>query len=180
MTDVETRYVEEPPNHESATWHCHTKLEKFDENGELYEVIEVEGNALVFGGASALFHRLLGGNSVSAFDATNSAIGVGDNSATQAAGVQQNLVGTNRLRKGMVSGWPKHTDGTGLSTNCSAEFRAQFGPTEANFVWNEWGIFNSATDGSGRMLNRRVEAMGTKVANTTWQLTVTVSLTTAT
>lgn len=185
MTEPNHVVIEEPPGHDTAQWHCHTKLEKFNGDStnpeDLYEVIEVEGNALLFGGASALFHRLIGGTSITAFDNANTRLGVGDNSATQPAGAQQDLVGTNKLRKGMEAGYPLHTDATGTTGGTSMAVRAVFGPTEANFVWNEWGIFNgtATTGGSGRMLNRRVEAMGTKVANTTWQLTVTVSLATA-
>ena len=38
------------------------------------------------------------------------------------------------------------------------------------FVWNEWAIFNAAA--AGTMLNRKVEAVGTKPAGELWTLEV--------
>lgn len=53
-------------------------------------------------------------------------------------------------------------------------FAADFTTGQANWVWNEWAIFNSPTANTG-MLNRKVEALGTK-ASGTWTLTVDFSL----
>ena len=47
--------------------------------------------------------------------------------------------------------------------------------SEANFAWNEWGIFNAAT--GGVMLNRVVESNGTKQNNQTWILDISVTFT---
>lgn len=166
---------------DSFKWSCHTRVDKFDEDGNLYETLEVDGNALMYGGASNQWQTLLGngtgtaGQALTYYNNANAAIGVGD-STTAAAPAQTNLqAGTNRLRKGMDSGFPQHSDGVVVASN-SAVFRSTFGPTEANWVWNEWGVFNSATDATGRMLNRKQENLGTKAANTTWQITVTLTL----
>ena len=50
-------------------------------------------------------------------------------------------------------------------------WRATFGTAEANFAWNESGIFN-ALSGS-QMLSRKVVALGTKTSTASWQLTCT-------
>lgn len=110
------------------------------------------------------------------YDNTNAYIGVGDGSATFAA-TQTDLQGTNKLRKGMVSGYPTRT-GTPATT---LNFRSSFSTSEANFTWAEWGVFNgSGAGGAGPtgvvMLNRKVEALGTKSSSEVWQLTVSATI----
>ncbi|MBT2234769.1 hypothetical protein [Nonomuraea sp. NEAU-A123] len=163
--------------HDTARWRCQWKLEKFhgDETGPAakpFEVIEREGNLVMYGGVGALWHRLIGGSAVAAFDATNARIGVGDGTAAADA-VQTDLQGTNKIRKGMDATYPLHTDGTGAGAT-PLTFRATFSTSEANFVWGEWGIFNAAS--GGRMLNRKVEALGTKTSAASWVFTVQLSL----
>lgn len=163
--------------HDTARWRCHWKLEKFhgDDLGPdavPFETIEREGNALMYGGVAALWHRLIGGSAVTAFDATNARVGVGDGTAA-ADPLQTDLQGTNKVRKGMDAGYPQHTDGTGAAA-VMATFRATFSTSEANFSWAEWGIFNAAS--GGRMLNRKVEALGTKTSAASWVFTVQLSL----
>ncbi|MBB6557283.1 hypothetical protein [Nonomuraea rubra] len=164
--------------HDTARWRCTWRLEKFhgDDTGPdavPFEVIEREGNALMYGGVSALWHRLTGGSAVAAFDATNARIGVGDGTAA-ADPLQTDLQGPNKVRKGMDAGYPQHTDSTGAAAN-TVTFRATFSTAEANFAWAEWGVFNGAS--GGRMLNRKVEALGTKTSAASWVFTVQLSLT---
>ena len=52
-------------------------------------------------------------------------------------------------------------------------FKATFGSEEANFVWNEWGVFNAMS--GGVMLSRKVESMGEKVSGSVW-VDVTIEL----
>jgi hypothetical protein len=166
--------------HDVIRWHCHAKLEKFNTpNGEStdgltpYEVLERDGNLLVYGGASVLWHRLTGGTSVTAFDNTNANLGVGD-SNTAAANTQTDLqAASNKLRKAMDATYPQHTDGTS-SGNASVVFRSTFGSSDANFAWQEWALFNASS--TGRMLNRKVESFGTKGSGTSWVLTITLTL----
>lgn len=170
---------------EGIQWQVKWSVEKYDgdwtaeeiEAGlaadALTEVIEREGNLLVYGGASALWERLIG-TSVTAFDNTNSYLGVGD-STTAAAATQTDLqAATNKLRKAMDATYPQHTDGTGASSNAQIVYRSTYGSSDANFAWQEWALFNAST--AGRMLNRKVESLGTKASGTTWVLTVTLSL----
>lgn len=169
--------------HDAVKWHCHTKVEKFwgdptfeeRESGLVapFDVDERDGNLLVIGGASALWERLVG-TSVTAFDNTNAYIGVGD-STTAAADTQTDLVAaTNKLRKAMDATYPQHTDSTSVVGAKSIVYRSTFATTDANFAWQEWGIFNAAA--AGRMLNRKVESLGTKTSAATWTLTLTLSL----
>ena len=55
----------------------------------------------------------------------------------------------------------------------SVTFKSTFGSSEANFVWNEWGVFNAMS--GGVMLSRKVESMGEKVSGSVWE-DVTIEL----
>jgi hypothetical protein len=96
---------------------------------------------------------------------------VGDGTASAAA-TQTDLQGSNKFRAPMEAGFPVHSDGTGSGAE-EIEFEAVYEDGEANFSWEEWGIFNASS--SGRMLNRKVEDLGTK-AGGVWTLTITLSL----
>lgn len=99
------------------------------------------------------------------FNNANAKIGVGDGTTAFAAS-QTDLQGTNKARKGMDADYPKANPPV-------ATFRATFNPSEANFAWNEWGIFNAST--GGVMLSRVVESNGTKQSNQTWVLEVAIT-----
>jgi hypothetical protein len=190
-------------------WRCHTKVERYEGDIEYevrgpgllipralntgkivkpYDVQEVEGNILTIGGASIQWQTLIGngtttsGQALTYYNNANAHISVGDNSGTAAADTQTELqAATNRVRKAMDATYPLHTDTTGTAGSKSAAFRSTYATGDANFVWNEWGIFNGAGTGGppttgGRMLNRKVEALGTKTSAATWVLTITLSL----
>lgn len=103
------------------------------------------------------------------FTNANAKLGVGDSTTVFAATQTDLQAATNKLRKAMEATYP--TRATNVLT-----LRSVFGDTEANWVWNEWGVFNAAT--AGAMLSRKVEALGTK-ASGTWALTVTLTVTAA-
>jgi hypothetical protein len=107
------------------------------------------------------------GESVTSFNSTNARIGVGDGT-TAFSSSQTDLQGTNKFRKVMDSGYPTRS-GTTMT------FQSTFSGSEANFAWNEWGVFNAAT--GGVMLNRKVESLGTKASGSTWVLQVQITLT---
>ena len=171
-------------------WHCHTRLDKFEgdptyeqrESGLVvpFDTIEREGNLLVIGGASVLWQTLIGngtatgGQALTYFNNANAYIGVGD-SSTAAADTQTDLqAATNKLRKAMDATYPLHTDTTGTAGSKSITFRSTFATGDANFAWAEWALFNGSS--GGRMLNRKVESLGTKTSAATWVLTITLSL----
>jgi hypothetical protein len=145
------------------------------------ELVEIDGNLLMYGGASCQWQTLLGngtataGQALTFFNNTQAAIGVGD-SSTAAAATQTDLqASTNKLRKAMDATYPQHSDGT-TSGAASCVFRSTFGTSDANYAWAEWAVFNSATAATGRMLQRKVESLGTKTSAATWTLTLTLTL----
>lgn len=112
-----------------------------------------------------LFAAAIIGETITPLNAANAHLGVGDGT-TAFAKTQTDLQGTNKLRKPMMAGYPTRT-GNVIS------FRSQFGPTEANFAWNEVGSFNAAT--GGVMVTRKVESLGTKTTGT-WELQLDVTV----
>ncbi len=172
---------------DAVRWRCTTTLRQYDadideyrrrygrsEGERLFGLRErpvaervVTGNLLLQEGIVALFTLLTGG-AEAAFSAANARIGVGD-SNTPAADTQTGLQGTNVAFMGMDAGYPV----VGAAADKSVTFRATFGPSDANWAWEEWTVDNGAT--AGRNLNRKVESLGTKSGGS-WQLTVTISL----
>ena len=113
------------------------------------------------------FHAMrMIGATVNPFDNTNAHIGVGNGTTAFAAG-QADLQGASRLRKAMDSGYPTRSGAT-------LTFQATFGTGDANWAWQEWGIFNAAA--GGVMHNREVENLGTKTSNVTWVFQVDITL----
>lgn len=171
-------------------WRCHTRLEKYwagvnDVHAgrvEPYEVLESDGNLLLIGGADILWLGLKNGLSATTnqgntyFNNANAGIRVG-NSTSAAANTQTDLqaASSRKFTKGMDATYPTHTTGTGSSTSTKILYKATFSTAQANFAWQEWGIVNRTTSG-GRMLNRKVQSLGTKSTAATWALTVTLSL----
>lgn len=102
-----------------------------------------------------------------AFDHNNAHLGVG-NGTTAFAASQIDLQGANKVRKAMDAGYPTVTAPV-------VTFKATYGQNDANFAWNEWGVFNAST--GGVMLNRVVEGNGTKQNNQTWVLEVAITFT---
>lgn len=175
--------------HDVLTWRALWKVEKYDAlwtseqiaSGEAvpFEVVERQGNLAMYGGVSCLWQCLIGnGTGTSAqtltyFNNGNAYIGVGD-SSTAAAATQTDLqAASNKLRKAMDATYPQHTDAT-TSGAASIVFRSTFTTSDANYAWAEWGIFNGST--GGRMLNRKVESLGTKTSAASWVFTCTLSI----
>lgn len=103
----------------------------------------------------------------SAFSNANAYIGVGDSTTAFAATQTDLIAATNKFRKAQDATYPQ------VSGNVMT-FRSSFGTSEANFAWQEWGIFNASS--AGTMMNRKVESLGTKTSAQTWQLTLTITL----
>jgi len=144
-----------------------------------YEVLDRLENLLMFGGASNLWQCLIGngtgtaGQTLTFFNNANAYIGVGD-STTAAVATQTDLqAAVNKLRKAMDATYPQHTDGV-TDANNDIVFKSTFGTGDANFAWQEWGVFNGSS--GGRMLNRKVESLGTKTSASVWAFVVTLTL----
>lgn len=119
--------------------------------------------ALTAAGVNAIAQAITGQGTF--FNSANAYLGVGSGTAAFSS-AQTNLMGSNARRKSMDAGYP-------IVTPPSVTFHATFEPHEANFAWNEWGIFNAET--GGVMLNRVVESNGTKQSNQTWILEVSIT-----
>lgn len=172
---------------DNGTWHCHTKLEKFDTCRSILgiseaewsafrashdimpiETIEVEGNMLVTAGVNLMF-SVLTSQGGTVFSNANANIGVGNGTGTALA-ADTDLSGASKTRKGMRSGsFPS------VPASEAVQFSSDFLSAEANYAWNEWGVFNAAS--AGTMLNHKYETLGTKASGGTWTLTVTISVT---
>jgi hypothetical protein len=136
------------------------------------EVVESEGNLLTLAGITALWNALSQGTA-GAFQNATAATGVGD-STTAAANAQTNLqAGTNAFRQAMDATFP--TVATDTIT-----FKSTVGTANANFHWQEWGVFSTVGSGSpptgGTMLNRKVVDLGTKTSAASWAFTTTIQL----
>lgn len=169
---------------DSGLWRCLFEVESFlgdvRPGDEPIDHVEFE-NLLMYGGASCLLQGLIGnitgtaGQALTRFDNTNAAIGAGD-STTAAVATHTDLQAvTNKLRKGMDATYPLHTDGTTIASNVIT-FRSTFGTSDANFDWQEIGIFNSPTAATGRMLNRKTQAIGVKTSSISRVVTATITL----
>lgn len=172
---------------DSPKWRCETLVEKRwkapdagHEIGDL-EYIHSVGNVLLNVGADVIWERLITKNPTTAAGAVGSAfstlsfIGVSLSTATATA-AQTALQGTSTSRAyaAMAANYPAHTTGTSTAARTCA-FRSVFTTAQANFAWHEWGIFSS-TAATGRMLNRKVQSLGTKTSAAQWTLTCSLTL----
>lgn len=160
---------------DKANWNVLATVEKwhdsadFDAGAAPDEVVEAVGNLLLNAGIARLGALLVGAGGT-AYNTANSRLGVGD-SATAATAAQTDLqAATNKFYKLCSSAsWSAQT-GTWVAT---------FGTADANYVWNEWCIDNGTADsavGTAPALNRKVASLGTKASGSTWQLTVTITI----
>lgn len=124
------------------------------------------GNLALNEGIQELLDIICGLGTPTKWDNTNARVGVGDSSAS-ADPSQTGLQGSNKTFKAMDSGYPQRSAQT-------ASWRGTFGPSDANYAWNEYTVVNAADD-SGKNLNRKVESKGTKSSGETWTLTVQIT-----
>jgi len=106
------------------------------------------------------------GEALTPFNAANAHLAVGDSVVAFAATQTDLQAATNKLRKAMDSTFP--TRATNVLT-----FKSTFITTEANFAWDEIGVFNAAA--AGVMLSRVVTPLGTKTSASSFALTHTVT-----
>lgn len=92
--------------------------------------------------------------------------GVGDATTAYAAAQTDLQAATNKFRR-LMDIAPTDS-GAGVLT-----YRATFLATEANFTWNEWGIFNALS--GGQMLTRNMQSLGAKPGTEIWQVTATLT-----
>lgn len=144
---------------QGALYEIRWTVEKF-RNGELIETVQDEGNLLLNAGRD-LIYQLISGAGGTPFDAANSVIWVG-NGTTPADPAQTGMVGGTTYSKAMEAGFPTVVNG-------ALRFKARFLENQANFAWNEFGVSNGTV-----MLNRKVQAIGTKTSEDEWVFTVEI------
>lgn len=123
--------------------------------------------ALTTAWRNAVLAPAIVGGSYTAYNNANSYIGMGDSSTAFSAAQTDLQASSNKFRKGMDATFP--TQVANVLT-----FQSTFGLADANFAWNEFGIFNASSGGT--MMNRVVQANGTKASSETKQVTITVTL----
>jgi len=104
---------------------------------------------------------------ITLFDATNTYLGIGDSNAAFVADQEDLQAATNKFRKLVNGGYPSVVDNI-------ITVQASYDGSQANFIWNEWGIFNAAT--GGVMLCRKVESNGQKEAGQNWVFEVELTI----
>lgn len=107
------------------------------------------------------------GEAPTAFNNANTYIGSGDSTTAFAATQTDLQAATNKLRKAMDATYPQR------SANVLT-YRSTFATADANWAWQEWGIFNAST--AGVMMNRKVESLGTKTSAQSWQMLATITI----
>ena len=114
--------------------------------------------------AGAIVHAatIIGDGSVTNLASGNAYLGVGDSSTAFSAAHTDLQAASNKLRKLCT---------TVSRVNGALTFITTFGTSEANFAWNEVGVFNASSGGS--MVGRVVQSLGTKTSASSWQLTYT-------
>lgn len=116
-----------------------------------------------------IMDAIIGGTTYNKFSATNAHLGVGDSTAVFAATQTDLQAATNKARE-IVDGAPTR------SAN-QVTWVATFETTDANFAWQEVGLFNAVS--GGEMFSRLVQSLGTKTSSGTWQLSYAITLTLA-
>ena len=111
---------------------------------------------------------LIGGGTYTAFNNANAYLGVGDSTTAYAAAQTDLQAATNKHREAMDATYPSRAANV-------ITFVSTFETADANFAWEEWGVFNASS--GGQMLSRKVESLGTKTSAATWELTVTLTIT---
>lgn len=106
---------------------------------------------------------IIGGSSYTKFNNANAHLGVG-NSSTAFSASHTDLQGASKTRKAMDATYPSR------SANV-VTYRSTFGTGDANYAWEEVGVFN-ASSGS-QMMSRHVSSLGTKTSAASWVLTLT-------
>jgi hypothetical protein len=128
-----------------------------------YEVLEGT-NMVLTAGWNAILNRLSNLGAVTAFDATNGRLCVGNGTTAASAG-QTDLQGVSKTRK-VFDGAPTISGGAWTVVTT-------FTTADANHSWDEAGIANAAS--GGVLLNRSLVGFGTKTSSVQWVLTATLT-----
>ncbi len=127
---------------------------------------EIDGNCLCNEGINDIWKTICGTGGVQFSNAlANLIVGTGSGAANA---TDTEATFTAGVKKGMMSGFPTY------GTSQKATWKSSYGSADANQAWNEFGVLNAAS--AGDLLNRKVEAQGTKASGQTWELTLEITL----
>ena len=152
---------------EHFNWKTFTRLEKrHNPREEPYEIVEVRGNLGLEGGFNYLWN-VIGGATANTFNTANAILFVGN--GTQAANATQTaLQGASFYGMAMASTHPS-------ISAAKIYFKGLAASDAANFAWAEWAAGRGNATTQEVLLNRKVEALGTKSSGE-WTLEVYLEL----
>ena len=131
-------------------------------------------------GTNVIASALIGDAGYTLYNNANAALGVGDDNTAFAVSqtqLQAEANATGAIRTEMNVSFPIRDPDNDGSDNL-IRLQSTFGTAEANFNWLEWGVFNDSATGSGQMLCRVVEDLGTKTNASKWVLEVDLTIST--
>lgn len=126
-----------------------------------------ESNIALNEGLQELVDIICGLGTPTRWDSSNARLGVGDNSTAESSSQTGLQASTNKTFKAMDATYPQRA-------NQTAEWRATFGSSDANYAWEEYTVVNSADD-TGKNLNRKTASKGTKASGETWILSLQIT-----
>ena len=118
-------------------------------------------------GLQELIDVICGLGTPTKWDNANARLGVGDSNAAESATQTGLQAATNKTYKAMDATYPQRS-------NQTAEWRATFGSSEANYAWEEYTVVNASSD-TGKNLNRKISSKGTKASGETWTLSLQIT-----
>jgi hypothetical protein len=151
--------------HDTLRVRGHIRIDKYDADGQLYDVTEAE-NIFLTAGINEIW-KLVTGQSANTFTNAQAQIGIGDSATAAAAGQADLQAAANKTYKAMQASYPS------VPSAGAVQFQSVFGSADANYVWNEFVVKQGT---SGICIDRGVSSMGTKAAGTSWTVTVTLSI----
>ena len=123
--------------------------------------------AITNAGAILAASAIIGDGGITVLNNANAYLGVGDSTTAFSAAHTDLQAATNKLRVGMDATYPQRSSNV-------LTLRSTFTTGQANYAWDEWGIFNASSGST--MFSRKVEALGTKTSAQSWVLTATVTV----
>lgn len=142
-----------------------------------YETVESVGNLLTTAGLNLITSLIIGAGGQAA---TNTAARIGTGNSSTAAAVGQTDL---QAAAGAANRWFQVMDATyPTQANGVITFRSTFASADGNYTWSEWGVdigtptVTSSAVVNALLLNRKVEALGTKASGSSWVLTATITL----
>ena len=123
--------------------------------------------AITNAGAILAASAIIGDGGITVLNNANAYLGVGDSTTAFSAAHTDLQAASNKLRVGMDATYPQRSSNV-------LTLRSTFTTGQANYAWDEWGVFNASSGST--MFSRKVEALGTKTSAQSWVLTATITV----